>query len=93
MVSDPRRGTKVPGSSRVSIRFEVRGGFRLLSGVAYFLPVSPFQSALRFAVVSDLPRWVDSCFGLRVSIRFEVRGGFRLLGDGDWLGRPGFNPL
>ena len=28
MVSDPRRGAKGPGSDPVSIRFEVRGGFR-----------------------------------------------------------------
>ena len=36
----------------VSIRFEVRGGFRRHSGEAHVR--QPFQSALRFAVVSDL---------------------------------------
>ena len=39
-------------STEVSIRFEVRGGFRL--GVLFALwALGWFQSALRFAVVSD----------------------------------------
>ena len=38
----------------VSIRFEVRGGFRLIIIAAILVGIM-FQSALRFAVVSDLP--------------------------------------
>ena len=61
----------------VSIRFEVRGGFRRECGIPTSGAIT-FQSALRFAVVSD--GWASA--GHRaarpaVSIRFEVRGGFR----------------
>ena len=59
----------------VSIRFEVRGGFR--RNTISTPPRHLFQSALRFAVVSDLD--VSELPGVdSVSIRFEVRGGFRL---------------
>ena len=62
---------------RVSIRFEVRGGFRqqLVFAVAV---QAAFQSALRFAVVSDETRFIVKAT-YDVSIRFEVRGGFRPL--------------
>ena len=41
--------------------------------------IAAFQSALRFAVVSDAALIVASSLAPRsVSIRFEVRGGFRL---------------
>ena len=46
-----------------------------------------FQSALRFAVVSDNAlrlEWVE--LGARVSIRFEVRGGFRRHSVTIWVG-------
>ena len=58
----------------VSIRFEVRGGFRLPEWVGY-VGVA-FQSALRFAVVSDI-NMIAFVTAWLVSIRFEVRGGFR----------------
>ena len=38
--------------------------------------MTEFQSALRFAVVSDMP-YGDSVYSETVSIRFKVRGGFR----------------
>ena len=38
-----------------------------------------FQSALRFAVVSDVVELLTSLSPAMVSIRFEVRGGFRRL--------------
>ena len=41
-----------------------------------------FQSALRFAVVSDYPDGSLKYDSTLVSIRFEVRGGFRLSGGG-----------
>ena len=52
MVSDPQSGASALFRG-VSIRFEVRGGFR--RGVQRKDPVlrTLFQSALRFAVVSD----------------------------------------
>ena len=40
------------GPGLVSIRFEVRGGFRPGTGSTQY-PGKAFQSALRFAVVSD----------------------------------------
>ena len=54
VVSDPR-GDPPPKSVklRVSIRFGVRGGFRRATWTNYS-PRMRFQSALRFAVVSDL---------------------------------------
>ena len=69
------RPTESSGS--VSIRFEVRGGFRQQ---AFILEANPavFQSALRFAVVSDGDdKWYMAFDTFFVSIRFEVRGGFR----------------
>ena len=61
----------------VSIRFEVRGGFRRRYMYAH-LDTVEFQSALRFAVVSDkAPLPPKATPGGNVSIRFEVRGGFR----------------
>ena len=42
-----------PQASCVSIRFKVRGGFRLLAIVFLVDDFAQFQSALRFAVVSD----------------------------------------
>ena len=63
-------------NSHVSIRFKVRGGFRLLGPPNPIFSPSAFQSALRFAVVSDTStREGDNME--QVSIRFEVRGGFR----------------
>ena len=62
--------------TKVSIRFEVRGGFRR----GMFCPILPagvFQSALRFAVVSDVCVLAQMGAAWIVSIRFEVRGGFR----------------
>ena len=62
----------------VSIRFEVRGGFRLGSTALYWVAKATFQSALRFAVVSDGLFGYDYIRTSKtVSIRFEVRGGFR----------------
>ena len=62
----------------VSIRFEVRGGFRLAILLVGATIAATFQSALRFAVVSDGKTLIVACAGLAaVSIRFEVRGGFR----------------
>ena len=60
----------------VSIRFKVRGGFRPVFGLMITLSIA-FQSALRFAVVSDYG-WdaLEDC-SAGVSIRFKVRGGFR----------------
>ena len=39
--------------------------------------VLAFQSALRFAVVSDCEYCTSLKRNMKVSIRFEVRGGFR----------------
>lgn len=66
----------VPRNRVVSIRFEVRGGFRLadMDKCAY---VVAFQSALRFAVVSDIFVILFTARPDGVSIRFEVCGGFR----------------
>ena len=75
MVSDTNAERKHPCATAVSIRFEVRGGFRprFRDRVKKFIS---FQSALRFAVVSD--EWVGYVgLTVTVSIRFEVRGGFR----------------
>ena len=58
----------------VSIRFEVRGGFRPEAHPGLGA-VGRFQSALRFAVVSD--ECEEYQLDIEVSIRFEVRGGFR----------------
>ena len=60
----------------VSIRFEVRGGFRHGDGTRHNPQCDTFQSALRFAVVSDYTIRVHHDSD-PVSIRFEVRGGFR----------------
>ena len=60
----------------VSIRFEVRGGFRHYRCTAWG-QLAEFQSALRFAVVSDFLIVASKDDGPLVSIRFEVRGGFR----------------
>ena len=62
----------------VSIRFEVRGGFRP-TALAGPPTTRRFQSALRFAVVSDDRKELKCLKKTRVSIRFEVRGGFRPL--------------
>ena len=61
---------------RVSIRFEVRGGFRLRVAQRLQRRLA-FQSALRFAVVSDETIFATQAVQAAVSIRFEVRGGFR----------------
>ena len=60
----------------VSIRFKARDGFRLadMDKCAY---VVAFQSALRFAVVSDIFVILFTARPDGVSIRFEVCGGFR----------------
>ena len=80
MVSDVGEVSDTLTRHRVSIRFEVRGGFRLWVVVAkYAYP--EFQSALRFAVVSDCLLGVLYRVEASVSIRFEVRGGFRLDDD------------
>ena len=74
MVSDG--GFVVALAIYVSIRFEVRGGFRLGLQMGGRGP-RRFQSALRFAVVSDAT-WRELVGSQKwVSIRFEVRGGFR----------------
>ena len=46
-------------------------------GTRFLRPSPEFQSALRFAVVSDYRRDVPTKEMIAVSIRFEVRGGFR----------------
>ena len=75
MVSDERCRERL-NLHNVSIRFEVRGGFRL--HLDALREAEAFQSALRFAVVSDVGVYRDrSHRGPMVSIRFEVRGGFR----------------
>ena len=75
MVSD-KSVTHQPGALAVSIRFEVRGGFRHdIDTIAE--EAIMFQSALRFAVVSDYCTNRKRDILSRVSIRFEVRGGFR----------------
>ena len=48
----PARLRRRIGKIRVSIRFEVRGGFRR-NDLSPHRHVEKFQSALRFAVVSD----------------------------------------
>ena len=60
----------------VSIRFEVRGGFRPIN-MADKETRNAFQSALGFAVVSDQRLPENEPSPGRVSIRFKVRGGFR----------------
>ena len=72
-------------SSVVSIRFEVRGGFRLVAKHTY-PDDHTFQSALRFAVVSDDRKENEMIETHIVSIRFEVRGGFRLDRSYRWRG-------
>ena len=93
MVSDNGDRLGLPCVPRVSIRFEVRGGFRLAILVAEH--AAPFQSALRFAVVSDTSPSPPCPNGQGVSIRFEVRGGFRREGMAAlWdAAIAGFNPL
>ena len=68
-----------PFRGYVSIRFEVRGGFRPLQRRWKPSKLRLFQSALRFAVVSDKGMRRSSDLLPIVSIRFEVRGGFRPL--------------
>ena len=88
-----RRPTCACTAHLVSIRFKVRGGSRPEAQRVYVFQVL-FQSALRFAVVSDYRKAADAGTEFRVSIRFEVRGGFRqgscAPGTAGW---PCFNPL
>ena len=58
-----------------------RGGFRLTAVGMHLAITASFQSALRFAAVSDFSfsRWLIN--GDLVSIRFKVRSGFRLKRD------------
>ena len=67
------RGART-GSEPVSIRFEVRGGFRQVALRATHYPTRlGFQSALRFAVVSDRNcTQNDSCLGFQSALRFAV---------------------
>ena len=57
----------------VSIRFEVRGGFRRNNGTIGGVSIG-FQSALRFAVVSDLWQFTDpgKLFTFQSALRFAV---------------------
>ena len=58
----------------VSIRFEVRGGFRLTALLASYPVLVEFQSALRFAVVSDVGmryQWHQE-FLFQSALRFAV---------------------
>ena len=76
MVSDPRRGAKGPGSDPVSIRFEVRGGFR--RGDTTVRSVHRLQVSIRFEVRGGFRLALQGNIAEEtVSIRFEVRGGFR----------------
>ena len=73
MVSDVPGDRGMSGVQTVSIRFEVRGGFRLLTtfGAGKWIV---FQSALRFAVVSDLANYLLAVFGagFQSALRFAV---------------------
>ena len=72
MVSDVGSSTGGFRGDSVSIRFEVRGGFRLslFGGVLGF---SRFQSALRFAVVSDTAYWENGKIHMfQSALRFAV---------------------
>ena len=60
----------------VSIRFEVRGGFRHVHYFRGNRPFWVFQSAVRLAVVPE-SSGLSSFGGLFVSIRFKVRGDSR----------------
>ena len=91
MVSD-KSVTHQPGALAVSIRFEVRGGFRP-PDYGYSDFYHEFQSALRFAVVSDCQEALPEAAAPSVSIRFEVRGGFRLARSSQSNTGESFNPL
>ena len=59
----------------VSIRFKVRGGFRLVVCSLWCSgSFGPFQSALRFAVVSDEHERHECCYrdGFQSALRFAV---------------------
>ena len=79
MVSDRGAVRRVRRVGHVSIRFEVRGGFRLESAV---WATTVDNVSIRFEVRGGFRRYqlaLDLALDT-VSIRFEVRGGFRLYG-------------
>ena len=90
---------KVRGASRrpliwvwvgviVSIRFKVRGASRLAS-IVMGIVTTMFQSALRFAVLPDLPM-ARTERPRPVSIRFKVRGASRRGWMKEVAGQQGF---
>ena len=80
MVSDSLFASQ-RGRRRVSIRFEVRGGFRR---TLKSCPLeSPFQSALRFAVVSDQDKW----YLAPVAIVFQSALRFAVVSDLFWIAK------
>ena len=64
--------------SSFSIRFKVRGGFRPEKPAEISNVRLAFQSALRFAAISDAMVVGLALIGSYVSICFKVHGGFRL---------------
>ena len=72
--------------SSFSIRFKVRGGFRPAKPAEISNVRLAFQSALRFAAISDAMVVGLALIGSYVSIRFKVRGDFRLADMPEWVG-------
>ena len=75
----------------VSIRFEVRGGFRRQKGTLCLKK----RVSIRFEVRGGFRpgQWYLVPVAIFVSIRFEVRGGFRRVAKAVTPLRKGFNPL
>ena len=75
MVPDTKEYLPPDGYEVVSIRFKVRGGFRLQQLNSCTVRVTAFQSALRFAVVSDLTppkKEEEESEGFQSALRFAV---------------------